>query len=403
MTINMNAVCRKDKLNRNNTAPIHIRFTHLRKIRYVSTGLNIRLDSWDFDNQKLVPNFDDCKDYQRKIDSCLAEYEKKAKRLEALDIEITFETLLESKTILGRKSVDEYFTQTIAYLKKSGKINTATKYRFCLVSLCKFRSMDIRFEEITVDFLRDYEVFMRQNGIMENSMATRFSVLKAVYNKALADKVFICKDNPFVNYKVGALWKSTRKRSITKEEVRRLMELELPATLSPYLSFARDMFLFSYLTAGINFKDIAMLRHSNIIDGRVYYSRRKTSKSMNCKLNSEALNIIAKYARDQSGDGYLFPILDKGIHVTEQQIFDRVHKVLCKVNKNLRTLGKLAGITTPLTTYVARHTYATVLKRSGVNIAIISESLGHSDLSTTQIYLDSFENSQIDEAMSNLL
>ncbi|WP_308663612.1 tyrosine-type recombinase/integrase [uncultured Alistipes sp.] len=74
-----------------------------------------------------------------------------------------------------------------------------------------------------------------------------------------------------------------------------------------------------------------------------------------------------------------------------------------KINRELKVLGKLIGLEVPLTTYVARHTYATVLKRSGVSVALISESLGHSDLSTTQIYLDSFENAQIDEAMQHLL
>lgn len=90
------------------------------------------------------------------------------------------------------------------------------------------------------------------------------------------------------------------------------------------------------------------------------------------------------------------------VHRTEQQRYDRTHKVLTNTNRWLRKIGQRVGIE-HLTTYVARHTFATVLKRSGVNIAIISESLGHSDLSTTQIYLDSFENSQIDAAMQNLL
>ncbi len=91
------------------------------------------------------------------------------------------------------------------------------------------------------------------------------------------------------------------------------------------------------------------------------------------------------------------------MHITDKQIFHRIVKVLRKVNSALKEIGADIGLKFPLTTYVARHSYATVLKRSGVNIAIISESLGHSDLSTTQIYLDSFENSQIDEAMKNLL
>ena len=118
----------------------------------------------------------------------------------------------------------------------------------------------------------------------------------------------------------------------------------------------------------------------------------------------QALQIIQKYSTPEHDEqDYIFPILDRKIHKTAQQQHNRIHKVLAKVNSRLKELGQMAGIQTPLTTYVARHTYATVLKRSGVNIAIISESLGHSDLSTTQIYLDSFENDQIDEAMKNLL
>ena len=113
---------------------------------------------------------------------------------------------------------------------------------------------------------------------------------------------------------------------------------------------------------------------------------------------------MERYSKpDASSDDYIFPILDRHIHKSEQQICNRVHKVIGHVNSNLKRIAEMAGLKVNLTTYVARHTFATVLKRSGVNIAIISESLGHSDLETTQIYLDSFENSQIDEAMRNLL
>ena len=122
---------------------------------------------------------------------------------------------------------------------------------------------------------------------------------------------------------------------------------------------------------------------------------------MTCRLHPQAKKIIAKYiCAETIQDDYIFPILDRHAHRTEQQIHNRVHKVLIHINRELKEWSKRLGLTTKLTTYVARQT---VLKRSGVNIAIISESLGHSDLSTTQIYLDSFENSQIDEAMKNLL
>lgn len=98
---------------------------------------------------------------------------------------------------------------------------------------------------------------------------------------------------------------------------------------------------------------------------------------------------------------YLFPILS-ALHKTEQQKLNRLHKVITKVNRALKEIGTELGLPIKLTTYVARHSFATVLKRAGVSTSVISESLGHSSEKITQIYLDSFENSQIDEAMSHL-
>ena len=118
-------------------------------------------------------------------------------------------------------------------------------------------------------------------------------------------------------------------------------------------------------------------------------------------LSNAALRIIERYSSDSHG--YLFPILNVEIHKTALQKQNRIHKILSKVNSNLKLIAIQLGLNTNLTTYVARHSFATVLKKSGVNIALISEALGHSDLATTQIYLDSFDNEQIDDAMKNLL
>jgi len=117
-------------------------------------------------------------------------------------------------------------------------------------------------------------------------------------------------------------------------------------------------------------------------------------------LHPKALDLISKYYNSESP--YLFPIL-YSYHITEQQKANRIHKIITKVNKHLKELGKELKIPIDLTTYVARHSFATVLKRSGVSTSIICESLGHSSEKVTRIYLDSFENSQIDDAMKFLL
>lgn len=102
-------------------------------------------------------------------------------------------------------------------------------------------------------------------------------------------------------------------------------------------------------------------------------------------------------------DSYIFPILNDAVHITATQKHNRIHKVLVRVNRDLKAMAKQLGIEGNVTTYVARHTFGTVLKTSGVNTAIISEAMGHKTEAITQTYLKSFENSIIDEAMEHLL
>lgn len=381
-----------------------LRFIHERTSKQLSLGVSVEPCYWDKEVEMLTADCPERVTLQSQIDSALAGYRKKIQRLEALDMKVDFDNLFDLTSKCTPQLVDSYFERQIAAMKQAGKINTAIKYTATRTSLVKFHPAKLRFEDITPNLLVDFETFLRGEGNQSNSIATKFSVLKAVYNKAVADKIFLCKENPFVLYKVGQHWTQTRKRAVHKEDIQRLIQAELPITKSPYTEFARDIFLFSYFSAGINFKDIATLRYNDMEEDRIFYRRHKTGKAMTCRLHPQAKAIIARYAHSEAmQEDYIFPILDCHIHRTEQQIHNRVHKVLIHINRELKEWSKRLGLHTPLTTYVARHTFATVLKRSGVSVALISESLGHSDLSTTQIYLDSFENSQIDAAMQHLL
>lgn len=381
-----------------------LRFIHERTSKQLSLGVSVASCYWDKEAEMVTADCPERAALQSRIDSALAGYRKKIQRLEALDMAVDFDNLFDPSPKCTPQWVDSFFERQIAAMKHAGKINTTIKYTAARTSLAKFHPSKLRFEDITTSLLGDFETFLRDEGNQPNSIATKFSVLKAIYNKAIADKIFLCKENPFALYKVGKHWTQTRKRAIHKEDIQRLIQAELPKTRSPYTEFARDLFLFSYFSAGINFKDIATLRHADREEDRIFYRRHKTGKAMTCRLHPQAKGILAKYTRSAAmQEDYIFPILDRGIHQTEQQIHNRVHKVLIHINRELKQWSQRLGLHTPLTTYVARHTYATVLKRSGVSVALISESLGHSDLSTTQIYLDSFENSQIDAAMAHLL
>ena len=325
--------------------------------------------------------------------------------MESFEEKITFENLFEKPILKSNHTVKTYFEYQVERMKELGKIGTASKYRYCLKLLMKSNAVNIRFEAVDLSYLRKFEMFLVKKGNKGNSIATKFSVFRSVYNKAAADGLFTIEDDPFTRFKPGRYWTNTRKRAISKEDIHSIRNLDLPFDRSPFsLSFARDIFLFSYLVAGINFRDIATLRHSDVVDGRLYYQRHKTGKELNCLLRPAVKTILDAYDSQTSNpDDYIFPILFRTRHKTPQQIYNRLQKVLRTVNSNLKEIARLANVQAELTTYVARHTFATVLKRSGVSIEIISESLGHADITTTQIYLDSFENSQVDEAMNHLI
>ena len=143
MTINTNVIFRKDKIKSNNTAPIHIRFTLNRKIRYASTGITIHISDWDFENQRIKGNNPEMQELQYRIDTKLNEYRRKIKRLEALEVEVTLDNLLETN---GRKincTVGEYLKQTIERLETLGKYGSASKHRSLLSRLSQFRSLNI--------------------------------------------------------------------------------------------------------------------------------------------------------------------------------------------------------------------------------------------------------------------
>ena len=261
MSVSINAICRKDRINQNRTTNIYLRFTVNRRSRYVSTGINIPADDWDFDTQTLKTQNPAV---QLRIYEQIEKYDKRIKRLEALEVPVTLDNVLETD---GRRvycTIAEYFRRTIAQLESVGKIGSTSKHKVTFSLLQQFRSTNIRFDEITVGYLRDFELFLMKKGNKSNSIATKFSVLKAVYNKALAEGIFTTPHSLFLQFKIGRLWTATRKRAIRKEDVQRLMQAEIPADGSAYLDFARDIFLFSYLSAGINFKDIATLRYCDM-------------------------------------------------------------------------------------------------------------------------------------------
>lgn len=407
MSTSISIYFRKEKVNKHNESFICAKISHNNEFKRISLGIKINANDWDFEYNKVKENAPNREYLQLLIDMEIQKINKKILNYQIQNQPFTLDDLLGiTEKKLKSLTIKHYFQKEITTLQAAGQFSSVSKYKYCLSSLCKYRSMDIPFTDINYKFLIEFEMFLRKAELADNSIATLFSTLKAAFNSALDQGLFTCKESPFKKFKVGRLWIPTQKRAIQKENIYELKAINLSdfgKNPSPYLELAIDTFMFSYYTAGINFKDIATLKYKNMDTDHIYYSRSKTQKNLTIKLLPEALAILNKYIKkDFDIEDYIFPILNRHIHTTEQQKFNRIQKTRRKINQNLQLLSKKLNVNIKLTTYVARHTFASVLQKSGVNIGIISESLGHTNQKTTQIYLNGFENTQIDEAMKNL-
>lgn len=399
MSTTVNVVCYKSKVLKNNESPLMIRVCKDRKMKYQSLGISILPKYWDFKANKPTSKCPNKEYIERLIAEKVKVYTDKVIEFKSQEKEFTATSLMEKvNKPVKRKTVQEVFNPYIQELESANRLRYADMYKCTMHSLIKFnKHLDIPFSDMDTIWLKRYEVWLQSQGLAINTLGTRFRHLRVIYNFAIEEKIVKSEYYPFNSFKVSKLSQTTAKRSIQKDEILSVLNYQ---GQTPLECLAIDLFTFSYLAAGINFGDIARLTKDNILENRLIYIRKKTQKQIKVSLQEQAIKLIQKYSMPDNP--YLFPILSS-FHKTEQQKVNRIHKIIAKVNKSLKEIGERLNIPIDLTTYVARHSFATVLKRSGVNTSLICEALGHSSERVTQIYLDSFGNDQMEDAMKNLL
>ena len=405
MNASLSVVCYKSKRLSNGESPLMLQVSKGGKRQYQSLGVSVNPKFWDFSKNKPKSNCPNREYILKLILNKQAELQQRMLELNAEQKEYTTTTLLHDEhRKFELKTVKQFYQELIEQYKANEKCGNRLIYKSSYNSINVFTNgnLEIPFSAIDVAWLNKYEKWLRSKGNKETTMSLMFRTLRSAYNKAIESKCARKSDYPFNDYRISKFDVSTEKRAIAKADVLKFSTDVHSIGKQQYVQLSKDIFIFSYLCGGINFTDIANLTKDNIIEGkRLHYIRQKTGKLIKLGLSEEALKIIKRYAVESKV--YLFPILNAQLHKTPLQKQNRIHKMLGKVNKNLKLLAAQLGVEANLTTYVARHSFASVLKKSGVNIALISEALGHSDLTTTQIYLDSFDNEQIDNAMKNLL
>ena len=380
---------------------MYFQVIHRRTVRMIHTGFHIRQDEWNDTTSSIriagTPerqNFlrltaSKIKWYTNQLTAIITEMETKRVEYGTEDIVSAYKQLPTCPTWFG-------FILDMADRKaKVGRPGTAKTYRDALSSFARFRQgTDIALDELNAEMMTLYEAWMKSRGLKRNSSSCYLRTLRTLYRKAV--EMGLTTDKGIFRH-VFTGFAKTSKRAIPLEAIRTIRLLRLPAG-SP-LIFAMDMFILSIYLQGISFVDLAYLRKSDIRNGVLQYDRKKTRQSLNIGWEPSMQAIVETYAHLTTESPYLLPIITHADGTERRQYEKAEHNI----NRNLKKIGRIAGLRIPLTTYVARHTWATTMRDMGYDLSIVSTGLGHDSLKTTQIYLSSIDTTVVMEANKKMI
>lgn len=263
----------------------------------------------------------------------------------------------------------------------------------------------IDFRLLTPKKIEEFENWMLAEGYKPSTIATHMGTIRAMFNEAIKRYAIPEEIYPFGKGKYVIKEVNNIKKALPTNEIKAIYNYN-PEPLSA-LDFAKDFWLLTYLGNGMNMVDICRLKWQDVKKDVFTFIRQKTKKKtkglriITVVITDDIRRIFEKWAtKDKSPDNYVFPFLTEGL--SRRQINSKVAYRVLKVNDNLKIICQDLGIDRKITTYSARHSFATTLKRNHVSREFISESLGHANLDITKRYLDSFENEQRQEIAKHL-
>ena len=261
------------------------------------------------------------------------------------------------------------------------------------------------FTEITPKWLEEYEEWMLQQERSITTIAIYTRSLRVMFNNAIRAKDLEESVYPFGREKYEIPEEVKVKKALTRNQVKQLNDARLPQLQDR----ARDYWLFSYSCQGMNFKDIALLKHKDLTETDLSYYREKTrikkrrgKKKITVPFNKMSHRILLKYKRPYaSPDDYVFPILDNDD--SPREIFRKVINFTRAINQQLKHIARDLDFPSGYSSYWARHSYATNMIQVGASIEFVSEALNHSDIKVTQHYFDGFEDETKKELTEKLM
>ena len=380
---------------------LYYHIIHQRKLRWISTDYHVYPEEWNARKSSVIVSNSNNRQAHLQLIQSQIDWEIKQmqciihdKEMDGVSYSVD-DLANEIQQLPTSQSVFTFFRKQIAKKEQMQCVGTKNNYTNAVNRFIEFRNQkDLTFSQMTADMMEMYQAWLWNRGVGQNTVSFYLRTLRTLHHKAVEAGQATSNDI-FAHVQTANV--RTAKRAISVKDIRKIEKLDLPRGSS--LDKARDMFLFSFYLRGMAFVDMAFLKKSDLKCGLVSYNRRKTHQNLNIEWIKPMQAIIDKYAEQTKDSPYMLPILTG----KETSPYTQYRKVEYNTNYNLKKIGKMIGLKIPLTTYVARHTWASIALHMNIPIATISEGMGHNSYKTTQIYLESIDVATINEANRRII
>ena len=380
---------------------LYYHIIHQRKLRWISTDYHVYPEEWNARKSSVIVSNSNNRQAHLQLIQSQIDWEMKQmqciihdKEMDGVSYSVD-DLANEIQQLPTSQSVFTFFRQQIAKKEQMQCVGTKNNYTNAVNRFIEFRNQkDLTFSQMTADMMEMYQAWLWNRGVGQNTVSFYLRTLRTLHHKAVEAGQATSNDI-FAHVQTANV--RTAKRAISIKDIRKIEKLELQIGSS--IDKARDLFLLSFYLRGMAFVDMAFLKKSDLKCGMVSYNRRKTHQNLNIEWIKPMQAIIDKYAEQTKDSPYILPILTG----KETSPYTQYRKVEYNTNYNLKKIGKMIGLKIPLTTYVARHTWASIALHMNIPIATISEGMGHNSYKTTQIYLESIDVATINEANRRII
>jgi len=372
----------------NGRYPIRWCVTYKRERTYLSTGIRLTPDEWTALGDSRKPSI---KEHRNSLQRYYEDVIKKhVKELSETD-NFTFDALNVRLSRAVIHTVNSAFDAKVKELKEAGHEGNATVYEFIKTAFETYGGKAIPFSAVTPKWLFAYQKEMEKKGISYATMGMRFRTLRAIINDAIRKGLIKANAYPFGKGKFEIPTGSGREMALYLDDIKKIAAYDC---LTDTLAMCRDLWLFSFYCNGANFGDMCRFKYDNVEQGEIYFYRKKTftktkdKKEIIAPILEPMQRIINQWGNPNTGkNAFIFPFCNEC--TTEEQMRHEIHNIIRLTNKQIKIVTKALELP-DISTYSARHSYATILAKKRAPESYIAEQLGHANRTVTQNYFDSY-------------